>query len=248
MYTCKIQYKVTKAHGNADALSRLSLKSGKIADSTSISTTINIQQLAALLVTSNRIAKAIRHHPVLSRVMHYVKSGWPTLGTSPALKPYWCRKHELTVEQGCLLWGVRVIVPCSLQQQVMEELHQSHTGIAQMKAVPRSYVWWPGLDRDLETLGKGCKKCQSCQSMPAVVPLHPWLWPTQPWLRVHIDYAGPVGGKMMLVVMDAHSKWPEVIPMSSTTSQATIHATVCSLWSATTAGIKHILSSPPPRD
>ena len=28
--------------------------------------------------------------------------------------------------------------------------------------------------------------------------LHPWLWPTQPWKRIHIDYAGPVDGRMML--------------------------------------------------
>ena len=60
--------------------------------------------------------------------------------------------------------------------------------------------------------------------MPAVAPLHPWLWPTHPWQRIHIDYAGPVDGRMMLVVVDAHSKWPEVMLMSSTTSQATIRA------------------------
>ena len=33
---------------------------------------------------------------------------------------------------------------------------------------------------------------------------------------------GPIDGKMMLVVTDAHSKWPEVISMSSSTTQATI--------------------------
>ncbi len=135
------------------------------------------------------IAEATRRHLILSRVLHHVKSGCPTNGTEPALQPYWSRRHELTVEQGCLIWGIRVIVPCSLQQQVLEELHHSHSGIERMKAVARSYVWWPGLDGDLVTLARSCKKCQSCQSMPAVAPLHPWLWPTQPWQRIHIDYA-----------------------------------------------------------
>ena len=55
-----------------------------------------------------------------------------------------------------------------------------------------------------------------------MAPLHPWLWPSKPWQRIHIDYAGPVRGRMLLVVIDAHSKWPEVIEMSSTTSCATI--------------------------
>ena len=53
-------------------------------------------------------------------------------------------------------------------------------------------------------------------------PLHPWLWPSQPWQRIHIDFAGPIQGKMMLVVVDAHSKWPELATMTSTTAPATI--------------------------
>ena len=81
------------------------------------------------------------------------------------MQPYWNRRHELTIEQGCILWGICVIVPRSLQDQVLRELHQSHPGIVLMKAVVRSYVWWPGLDGELETLVKSCNKCQSCQSM-----------------------------------------------------------------------------------
>ena len=60
------------------------------------------------------------------------------------------------------------------------------------------------------------------RSTPAVAPLHPWLWPTQPWDRIHVDFAGPCQGRMLLVVTDAHSKWPEVFDMKSTTTPATI--------------------------
>ena len=42
------------------------------------------------------------------------------------------------------------------------------------------------------------------------------------WMRIHIDYAGPVHNKMLLVVCDAHSKWIEVEPVSSPTSSQTI--------------------------
>ena len=91
-----------------------------------------------------------------------------------------------------------------------------------MKSVAQSYVWWPGIDRDLESLAKSCPKCQSMRSTPAVAPLHPWLWPTQPWDRIHVDFTGPCQGRMLLVVTDAHSKWPEVFEMKSTTTSATI--------------------------
>ena len=39
-----------------------------------------------------------------------------------------------------------------------------------------------------------------------------------------MDYAGPFLGKMFLIVVDAHSKWPEVLVMNFTTSQDTIEA------------------------
>ena len=42
--------------------------------------------------------------------------------------------------------------------------------------------------------------------------------------HIHVDYAGPVAGKMLLVVVDAHSKWPEVVPMPSSTTARTIQA------------------------
>ena len=58
--------------------------------------------------------------------------------------------------------------------------------------------------------------------MPTKAPLHPWEWATAPWQRIHIDYAGLFQNSMFLVVVDAHSKWPEVIPVSSTTSSSTI--------------------------
>ena len=30
-----------------------------------------------------------------------------------------------------------------------------------MKALARSYVWWPGLDEDITGVVKGCAECQS---------------------------------------------------------------------------------------
>ena len=48
------------------------------------------------------------------------------------------------------------------------------------KALARSYVWWPGLDQEIETQVKNCGKCQKNQKQPAEAPLHPWEWPGQP--------------------------------------------------------------------
>ena len=91
-----------------------------------------------------------------------------------------------------------------------------------MNAVVRSYVWWSGLDKEDKDQAKSCLQCQETKSTQAVVPLHPWDWPTTPWKRIHIDFTGPFLGMTFLIVVDAHLKWPEVVEMSTTTSPKTI--------------------------
>ena len=140
------------------------------------------------------------------------------------LKPYVARKLELTLQDDCVLWGTQVVIPKKLQAAILEEIHKDHAGIRRIKALARSYVWWPGLDREVEQLVKSCLPCQSVRNAPSVAPLHPWVWPAQPWQRIHVDFAGPVEKCMLMVVVDAHSKWPEVIEMTSTTSELTIQA------------------------
>lgn len=139
-----------------------------------------------------------------------------------SLKPYLMRINELSVQSGCLLWGFRVIIPPPLRGKVLSELHSGHCGVVRMKEIARSYFWWPGLDVAIEEKAKSCPACQKLRNLPQLAPLHPWDWPEEPWQRAHIDFAGPLENCMFLVVVDAHSKWPEVVVMKSTSSERTI--------------------------
>ena len=217
-YNYSIEFRPTTAHANADGLSRLPLGTRHSPSTDSIFT---IGQIQALPVTAEQVATATRQDSVLSRVLHFVKEGWPA-EVSKEMEPYARRKDELSSEANCLLWGIRVIIPKRFQSQLLDELHREHPGVSRMKALARSYLWWPGLDRELEECARNCYECQSVKNFPAVAPLHPWLWPSKPWQRVHIDFAGPFQNRMYLIVVDAHSKWPEVIEMTTTTSQKTI--------------------------
>ena len=91
-----------------------------------------------------------------------------------------------------------------------------------MKSLARSYVWWPNMDKDLESRVRTCENCQMNSKNPPEAPLHPWEWPSRPWERIHIDYAGPFLGKMFLIMIDAYSKWIEVHPVNTATSRVTI--------------------------
>ena len=105
---------------------------------------------------------------------------------------------------------------------MMSELHTAHPGINRMKGLARSYVWWSGIDSDLENLVRECTTCQEHQHAPVAAPLHPWEFPDGSWKRIHVDYTGPFKCEMLLVVVGAFSRWFEVAIMKQTTSTATI--------------------------
>ena len=120
------------------------------------------------------------------------------------------------------LRGTRVVVPAKGRELVLDLLHQGHPGISRMKSISRGFVWWPGMDAQLEKKVSECERCQLNRHSPPKVPLHPWEWPPRAWGRVHIDYAGPFDVKMFLLAIDAHSKWLEVSILNSATSSTTI--------------------------
>jgi transposase InsO family protein len=93
-----------------------------------------------------------------------------------------------------------------------------------MKSLARLHVWWPTLDTDIEQTVRQCHACQDMQAKPAQATGNPWIWPSRTWQRIHVDFAGPFIGGMFIIVIDAHSKWLEVMKMSSTTAESTINA------------------------
>ncbi|KAL7726148.1 hypothetical protein ACLKA6_002618 [Drosophila palustris] len=59
-------------------------------------------------------------------------------------------RYELSTIGTLLLRGSRIVIPASLQKQVLELAHEGHPGEAAMKRRLRSKVWWPQIDRDAE--------------------------------------------------------------------------------------------------
>ncbi|XP_058803953.1 uncharacterized protein K02A2.6-like [Phymastichus coffea] len=91
---------------------------------------------------------------VLNSVKKYLLNGWPK-SVYDSLLPYKSKEKELTLENGCVMWGYRVCVPLSIREEMLNELHSSHMGVVRMKMLARSYVWWPSMDRQIENK---CKK------------------------------------------------------------------------------------------
>ena len=218
-YSYTIRFQKGSENTTADAVSRLPLPVTRAEPPKPAEVVHLMEYLDTSPVTSLQIRLWTDQDPVLAKVKGWILTGWPE--NSPddkKLRAYVNRKRELSVEDGCLLWGSRVVVLEKGRKRVVAMLHQAHPGISRMKSLSRCYVWWPGMDKDLELCVKSCEACQVNQKAPPNVPLHPWSWPSKPWSRVHIDYAGPFMGKMFLLVIDAYTKWLDVHVTSTSTS------------------------------
>ena len=72
---------------------------------------------------------ARRKDPVLPETMQ----GWPE-SAPEGLVTFHNRRNELSVHHGCVVSGVRVVVPQKLRPQLLEELHTRNLGVVKMKA------------------------------------------------------------------------------------------------------------------
>ena len=144
-------------------------------------------------------------------------------------------KSVITTGQGCIVWGLRIIIPPVYQHQALQELHQSHPDILRMKSLARLHVQWPNIENGIEKLVRECVACNQNRDHPQTAPLHLWEYPRSVWQRLHLDFAGPFFGRMWFSVLDARSKWPEVMTMETTTSIKTIQTlrTIFARWRLT---------------
>ncbi|KAL6445163.1 hypothetical protein ACFW04_002208 [Cataglyphis niger] len=98
----------------------------------------------------------------------------------------------------CLLFEHRVIISSVLRQSILDNLHTSSLH-RNRKNEAQSFMYWPSIDSNIERTAKSC-------------------YSKGPWEQIHIDYARPVAGALLLVIVDVYNKWFEVkITNSSTT-------------------------------
>jgi transposase InsO family protein len=223
-YNYEIEYIAGSSNRTADVLSRLP-SHDRISDNEKASSLLHLR-LKDLPVSAKELKAQSLADPTLMKVRECIDRGWPTKDsiTDDELFTYYEKRDELAIESGIILWRGRMVIPSKLRQAVMSMLHDGHPGVVAMRELARFSVWWPQIDIAVENYVKSCQSCQAARSQEPLVPLFAWNVPEEPWSRIHIDYAGPFRNKMWLVIVDAFTKWIEVIPMSTTTSEATARA------------------------
>lgn len=204
-YDYELQYKKGKLLANADGLSRLPIKS-----STEIPQSLYSFNLTnESSVDFNEVITATKKDQILVKVIDYTLSGWPESFTDIRLKPFFQKRHDFSVENGCLLRGSKVVIPNSMHNSILQLFHEQHLGIVRTKMLMRSYCWWPSLNEDIEKFIGSCQTCQETQNFSNSSVLLPWPGAPNNFYRCHIDFFHKLG-HTFLILIDSKSKYIDV--------------------------------------
>lgn len=210
-YDYQIAYKKGSKLGNADALSRLPLPEDNDIEHQ------NIHAFADdVSIDVTTIALETAKDKVLSKIHAYVTLSWPSQLEEP-YRVYFNKRLMLCAESGCLYYGNRIVIPSSLQKKALLRLHATHIGIARMKLLAKSYIWWPNINRDIEIQAKSCVACQLNQTTPSPVKLTKWKETSRFFERIHIDFF-QFEQRKFLILIDTHTRWMDIKIMSNTTA------------------------------
>ncbi|XP_046417438.1 uncharacterized protein K02A2.6-like [Neodiprion fabricii] len=168
-YDYDLIYLPAKKHGNADILSRFPMAEEAVEDE-KVGAVLMLERITRNAITPEELTEETRNDNKLRKIKKKLQTKWPEK-IEPDFRVFWQKREELSIINECLTWGARVIVPKKLQPEIINYLHANHPGIVATKAYARSYVWWPGINNDIELKIKNCGKCQEVQNNPPRAPV-----------------------------------------------------------------------------
>ena len=225
-YDFELVYTPGKHMYVADALSRCSTSNSKcrpIEDDVDLHVAMVQECLPMAEDRLVELHQACDTDPEVRQLVHYIINGWPETRSECELSihPYWNVRHELSVADGLVFRGARVVIPRELRPKFLTNIHEGHMGIEKCRRRARQAVYWPNLNADVEAMVKSCNECIKYSASQQREPLMSHDVPTRPFQKVGMDLCS-LGTRNYLVIVDYFSGYPEVFSMASTTAGAII--------------------------
>lgn len=152
-----------------------------------------------------------------------ILEGWPDNRKQCPEKvlDFWTYREQLSVTNGLILKGQRIIIPRSLRSQMLDKVHHGHMGTEKCLRRAKDVMFWPNMSRDIRDVVQNCEICLERRNNNAKEPLIPREIPQYPWQVVASDLFS-WNDHDYLVVVDYYSRYFEVKKLKSTKSQTVI--------------------------
>ena len=203
----------------ADALSRLSGEDqDEIADLDVTIHEISSQFTSSLL---EEIRTATDEDDKLRSLKEVIYVCWPQSRSDVhrVLLPYWNFRDELTIDNGIVTKGTRIVIPRKIRSRILAQLHLAHQSVEKTRLHARTAVYWPGIYDDIEQMVKACSICQEAQPQQHKEPMIPSDVLPRAWHTVGADLFHSKGTEYLLT-SDYYSKFPFVrrLPVKCTSA------------------------------
>ena len=179
-FDCTIKYRPGKEMLLVDALSRLPSPI-----KTPIELDLRIEHNGFTTEKTRQIAEETQKDSILGHVYSFTLDGWPERRNRvPRIaRRFWDQRDELSIDHGLLLKGPRIVIPATLQDKTLQNLHTGHLGVQAMQQTAKGTVYWPGIDADIEDYVQRCTACLATKKHQKREPLLPHTIPDGPWQK-----------------------------------------------------------------
>lgn len=172
----------------ADALSRAYLPETILPDK---ETEAQVHMLRSNLPISNEKLKRNEtgKDVTLSKLVETVLNGWTERRSQAAkeIQGYWNFREEISVVDGIVFKGERLIVPATMRAEMLRQIHESHLGIVSCRQRARDVLFWPGMSQSITEMVNNCEVCSTHQKRQTKEPLYPYSVPERPWQKIGVD-------------------------------------------------------------
>lgn len=155
--------------------------------------------------------------------MEYTLDGWPTYleDVKLAARNLFQVRNELSVVNGILLRGNRIVIPFSLQEEMLNRIHDGHLGVVKCRERAKQGVWWPGISKDIKKRISSCRQCLEKLPSQPKEPLLNTTLPERPFQQVAADLF-EFKNKHYLVYVDYYSRWIEISLLNNQLSSSSV--------------------------
>lgn len=159
--------------------------------------------------------KLIQNKTEEDECLQIVKEGILTGKFNKEMKRFELIKEQLSVVDGIILKGTKIVIPHILRRRLLDLAHSSHGGENTLKGQLRPKVWWPGMDMDIKKFVESCTSCSLNAIHNRMEPIMRIDIPKGPWRNIAIDFVGPMDSYNVLTIVDCYSRFFNAIPMKS---------------------------------
>ena len=182
-----------------------------------------LQYLPVKDETLCQIQNLTQEDAILKTLASVIKQGWPEskLHLPPEVQDYFPFKEELTLQNGVIFKGDRVVIPFQMRTEIKRKLDSSHLEVQACQRRAREAFYWPGMYKEIEEYVSQCAVWNTYHQGQQREPMISHPVPSRPWQVLAVDLF-ELRGQDYLFTTDYYSNFFEVDKLVTKTSKEVI--------------------------